>query len=70
MFITCRHSLEICEGDETLRLPAGYIGDLPEWVQDHWFVRAALSDGTITAVQSTTEAPTKSARASRIIKED
>lgn len=49
MFICCDKSLHIREGGEELSLPKGFIGAIDDRWRDHWYIRAALSDGTISA---------------------
>lgn len=49
MFIHSRKNLEIQEGELKLTIPAGFVGTIPEWAAKHWYVKAAISDGTISA---------------------
>ena len=49
MFICCSKNLHIREGGEVLNLSRGFVGDIDDRWKDHWFIRAALSDGTISA---------------------
>lgn len=47
MFIHSKKSLEIREGDNKITISAGFVGDIPDWAAKHWYVKAAISDGTI-----------------------
>ena len=31
---------------------AGWIGEVPKWVEKHWFFKALCKDGTVTAIVS------------------
>ena len=33
-------------------MPAGFIGDIPSWVEKHWYFEACCKDGIITAIKS------------------
>ena len=49
MFICCKKNLHIQEGSESLNLQNGFIGEIDDRWAKHWFIQAAISDGTITA---------------------
>jgi len=49
-FINCKKSVEIVDGKNKACFPAGYIGRVPEWAEQHWYYKALCKDGTITAV--------------------
>ena len=52
MFIHCSRNLHIKEGSETLNLRSGFIGEIDDRWAKHWFIQAALQDGTIEAADS------------------
>ena len=52
-FINCKKNVEIVEGENKVLLSAGYIGQIPPWVEEHWYFKALCKDGTITAVVKT-----------------
>lgn len=56
MFIHCKKNLEIREGENMLSIPAGFIGDVPAWAAEHWFFKAAMEDGTISAPEGRKDA--------------
>lgn len=33
-------------------MPPGFIGEVPGWVEKHWYFDALCKDGTITAIKS------------------
>lgn len=33
-------------------MPPGFIGEVPSWVEKHWYFDALCKDGTITAIES------------------
>lgn len=41
--------------DEKCVLNRGYIGEVPAWVEKDWFFKACCKDGSITAIQSTSD---------------
>lgn len=49
MFICCNKALRIQEGDEVLELNRGFVGRIDDRWKGHWYIQAALRDGTITA---------------------
>lgn len=62
-FISCKKSVEIRGDGDTLPIPAGYIGSVPDWVEKHWYFNALCKDGTITAIVSTKDADLEAADA-------
>lgn len=48
MFICCKKNLHIREGDETLDLKRDFIGSIDDRWKDHWYIQAALRDGSIS----------------------
>ena len=55
MFINSGKCFEICEGDQKLVIPCGYIGEIPEWAAGHWMVQAAIRDGSIATPTGRTD---------------
>ena len=54
-FINCRKAVEFTgtESDGTVikhRIPAGFIGTVPPWVERHWYYKLLCGDGTIATV--------------------
>lgn len=49
MFICCNKNLHIKEGSETLNLANGFMGDIDDRWAGHWYIKAAMKDGTIVA---------------------
>lgn len=47
MFVHCNKNLHIREGTEELNLQRGFIGAIDDRWAKHWFIQAAISDGTI-----------------------
>lgn len=58
MFIHCKRNLHIQEGSESLNLKNGFVGEIDDRWAKHWYIKAAISDGTIV----TTDTPEKSAK--------
>ena len=53
MFVNCRKSSRITgDNGQTFDMPAGFIGEVPEWVAKHWYFQALCKDGTVTAIVS------------------
>ena len=55
MFINSKKSFTICEGERKLVIPRGYIGEIPDWAESHWLIRAAIKDGSIAAPENTAD---------------
>ena len=47
MFVHCNKNLHIQEGSEELNLQRGFVGQIDDRWTNHWFIQAAISDGTI-----------------------
>ena len=47
MFICCKKALRVREGAEALELDRGFVGRIDDRWKGHWYIRAALRDGTI-----------------------
>lgn len=52
MFIHCRRNLHIQEGSESLNLKNGFVGEINDRWAKHWYIKAAISDGTIVATDT------------------
>lgn len=53
MFIHCKKNLHIQEGSESLNLKNGFVGEINDRWAKHWYVKAAISDGTIEVAKTT-----------------
>lgn len=63
MFICCNKNLHIQEGGESLDLNKGFIGSIDDRWAGHWYIRAALADGTIVAREARAEPRARRAKA-------
>ena len=68
MFVTARKAVRIRGDEDTVfDMPAGYIGDVPAWVENHWYYKALCKDGVIVPLVKPTdtelEAADKAAKA-------
>ncbi len=63
MFIHCKRNLHIQEGSESLNLKNGFVGEIDDRWAKHWYINAAISDGTIVTTD-TTEKPAKKGKKS------
>lgn len=62
-FISCNKNVEI-RGEGVIHpIPSGYIGQVPDWVEKHWYFQALCKDGTITAIVSTKDSDLEAAEA-------
>ncbi|GHV35104.1 hypothetical protein FACS1894187_07090 [Synergistales bacterium] len=53
MFINTKKSFKIKGDDGTVfEQRAGWIGEVPNWVENHWYFKALCKDGTVTAIVS------------------
>lgn len=53
MFVTCKQAVTIrAEQGERFSMPAGYLGEVPDWVGGHWYFKALCESGTVAAVES------------------
>ena len=53
MFINTKNCIKIVADNGTkFEAKAGWIGEVPKWVQEHWYFKALCKDGTVTAVVS------------------
>lgn len=78
-FVTCRKTVKITDDltGEVFRMPSGFIGSVPKWVENHWYYKAMCNSGTITAIVSThdndlekTEAEAKSKETAKRIEQE
>lgn len=54
MFINTKNAIKIVSDNGTVfSAKAGWIGEVPDWVQEHWFFKALCKDGTVTSIVST-----------------
>jgi hypothetical protein len=55
MFINTKKAIRITDDKsrEAFEAKAGWIGEVPGWVEKHWFFKALCDDGTVTALVST-----------------
>lgn len=60
MFIHCKKNLHIQEGSESLNLKNGFIGEIDDRWAKHWYIKAAISDGTIETAETTEKSAKKS----------
>lgn len=55
MFVKCSKRVRFTNPDNakvSWEMPAGFIGDIPSWVEKHWYFEACCKDGIITAIKS------------------
>lgn len=55
MFVKCSKRVRFTHPENnkvTWEMPAGYIGDVPSWVEKEWYFTACCKDGIITAIKS------------------
>ena len=53
MFVNTKRTIKITYDNGTVfAAKAGWIGEVPNWVQDHWYFKALCKDGTVTAIVS------------------
>lgn len=51
MFINSKSALEFCSADKKKhKIPAGFLGNVPDWVTETRLYKAACKDSTITFV--------------------
>lgn len=62
MFIHCKKNLHIQEGSESLNLKNGFIGEIDDRWAKHWYIKAAISDGTIETAETTEKSAEKSVK--------
>lgn len=54
MFINTKKSFKVKADNGTeFEVRAGWIGEVPKWVEDHWYFKALCKDGSVTAIVST-----------------
>jgi hypothetical protein len=54
MFVNTKKTIKIVSDNGTVfSAKAGWIGEVPEWVQEHWYFKSLCKDGTVTAIVST-----------------
>ena len=53
MFINTKKSFKLTsENGTAFEKRAGWIGEVPKWVEDHWYFKALCEDGSVTAIVS------------------
>lgn len=55
MFVKCSKRVKFTHPENPKviwEMPAGFIGDVPTWVEKEWYFDACCNDGTITVVKS------------------
>lgn len=55
MFIKCSKNVRFTHPENpqiTWDIPPGFIGDVPNWVEKHWYFDALCNDGSITTIKS------------------
>ena len=55
MFINTKKAFKINADTKTqlsFEAKAGWIGEVPQWVEEHWYFKALCKDGTVTAIVS------------------
>jgi hypothetical protein len=51
MFINTKVCFEVISDNGTkFNARAGWIGEVPEWVQSHWYFKSLCKDGSVTAI--------------------
>ncbi len=53
MFINTKKTIKIKSDNGTVfEAKAGWIGEVPQWVEKHWYFEALCKDGSVTAIVS------------------
>ncbi len=55
MFVTCRKRVKFTHPDNpnvVWEMKPGFIGEIPKWVEDHWYFTVLCKDGSISAIVS------------------
>lgn len=53
MFINTKKTFQIKSDNGTVfEAKAGWIGEVPKWVEEHWYFKALCKDGSVTAIVS------------------
>lgn len=53
MFINTKKTIKIISDNGTVfEAKAGWIGEIPKWVEEHWYFKALCKDGSVTAIVS------------------
>jgi hypothetical protein len=53
MFINTKKTISIKSDNGTVfAARAGWIGEIPKWVEEHWYFKALCKDGSITSIVS------------------
>ena len=47
MFVNSKVNLLVRENGQQYLIPAGYIGEIPDWVAETWLVQKALEGGDL-----------------------
>jgi hypothetical protein len=51
MFINTKRCIKIVADNGTkFEAKAGWIGEIPQWVESHWYFKALCKDGSVTAI--------------------
>jgi hypothetical protein len=51
MIITTKANIKITSDNGTkFEAKAGWIGEVPQWVENHWYFKALCKDGTVTEI--------------------
>jgi hypothetical protein len=53
MFINSKKSFRFAEGENELKIPAGYVGDFPDWATKTYLYQLAVKGGDIVTVGET-----------------
>jgi hypothetical protein len=57
MFINTKKCIRIVADNGTkFEAKAGWIGEVPQWVEEHWYFKALCKDGTVTAIVKNSKA--------------
>lgn len=55
MFVKCSKNVRFTHPENpqvTWDMPPGFIGEVPNWVEKHWYFDALCKDGSITTIKS------------------
>jgi hypothetical protein len=63
MIINAKANIKIVSDNGTkFEAKKGWIGQVPQWVENHWYFKALCKDGTVTAIVKNSETPVTPAR--------
>jgi hypothetical protein len=54
MFINSKKSFRFTDGENELKIPAGYVGDFPDWAAKTYLYQLAVKGGDIVTVGEAT----------------